>query len=304
MPQKHRIISSSTGTNAKGGHIITPDSVLSYVINDDPTVYKSLVSDTTRFLFNSTWTHSMKNVNLPIQRLFDHVPIAPPLIRQWLKSTDGKMGGLLLPGFYTDVDSKDPRIHIVKQGQSSATTIQADVILHIFRRELDPSPELQPFDPAVWNPDAYEAWEYMHTEFAPMFEEECDAKNSPKLPHNICTLFRRVMRTHFADCGLIYSEKIWLEFGLQEMVNNTRFMQKMLAELFWTYIVAPEPPSLPPLFNAVTVGSDQRICAKCLSFRLGSGQMMRCPCHQVYYCSKACQNADWKVHRVVCGKRE
>ena len=109
------------------------------------------------------------------------------------------------------------------------------------------------------------------------------------------------MHTHFNDFGLVFGT-MWRGFGLGEMVNETLkdFMRGILMDMFMTYNTKSAPPQLPPLFNAHTVRSGQRVCAKCMAFRLGSGRMMRCPCHQVYYCSRACQKADWKVHRVVC----
>jgi hypothetical protein len=64
------------------------------------------------------------------------------------------------------------------------------------------------------------------------------------------------------------------------------------------------PPVLPPLYSPVAQSDGCRICAQCLTFRVGHGRMMRCPCHRVYYCSKECQRTDWKVHRLVCDAKK
>ena len=109
------------------------------------------------------------------------------------------------------------------------------------------------------------------------------------------------MHTHFADFGLVFG-MLWWEFGLRAMVGADLhdFMREALTRMFVVYH-SGAIPLLPPLFNPATMGSGQRICAKCLTFRLGTGHMMRCGrCRQVYYCTVACQKADWKAHRITC----
>ena len=77
--------------------------------------------------------------------------------------------------------------------------------------------------------------------------------------------------------------------------NNNNNKNKVADEVLTT------TTTLPPLFNASTIkGSGQHICAKCLTYKLGSGKMMRCPCREVFYCCRECQKKDWKVHRLVC----
>jgi hypothetical protein len=136
--------------------------------------------------------------------------------------------------------------------------------------------------------------------------QECDSKSDPRLPRNACALYRQMMHTHFADCGMIFGRRIWCDFGLCDMVHDGNFMRDMLLDMFKAYFLhrQSEQSALPPIFDAVSKQPDQRICAFCLSTRLGTGQMSRCPCTQVYYCSAACQGADWKVHKLVCGARK
>ena len=116
-----------------------------------------------------------------------------------------------------------------------------------------------------------------------------------------------MMHTHFTDCGLIFGVRIWCDFGLGDMARDENFMRDMLFSMFKAYFHNPQPetPALPPIFNAVAKEPDQRICTFCLSTRLGPGQMRRCPCQQVYYCSTACRDADWKkVHKSVCSAKK
>jgi len=309
QPSKKVIISSSGGINASGGHVITPASVISYVHEDKRNeVFHALAADNVWFLMNPLWVQSFPGIALPVQRIFDHVPMAPALIRCWIQSDVDAMGGLFFPRLPLDRESLTPSIQIVKSAATSKSAIESainvDITLSLFRRELLPSHDLQPFDPAVWHPAAYEVWHYFYADFAPIIESECDAACSNRFPSGACVLFRRMMHTHFADCGLVFGS-MWWKFGLADMTNVSLhiFMRGMLAGMFKAYYFAPTPPAvLPPLFNAVTLGSGQRVCAGCMTFRLGTGQMKRCPCQQVYYCSAACQTANWKVHRVVCGK--
>jgi hypothetical protein len=311
---KKKIISSSGGVSASGQPVITPVSVITYVEEDGSRVFKSRAADDVCFLMNPLWTHQILNVSLPVARIFEHVPLDHALIRHWINPHSRKMGGLLFPRLPFDTESLVPSIQILKSAVVGIglpppallkDTIQADLTLSVFRRELQPSVELQPFDSAVWHPIAYGVWHYFHSEFAPMFEEECDAAHTSRLPGGACALFRRMMHTHYADCGLIFGS-MWWKFGLGDMVGDDMhdFMRGMLVDMYMAYNVAPTPPALPPLFNAVTLGSGQRVCAGCMTFRLGTGQMKRCPCQQVYYCSKACQNANWTVHRAVCGRKK
>lgn len=313
--KKATIIASSGGTNAKGAHIVTPKSIL-LCRDHDSTLYEQLAMDTVRIKFNAIWDCTATDVLLPTGLVFEHVQFDPAIIRNWLRHNEANMGGLLFPGTYLDVDSQHPRIRILKQNPTDAesATMRADITLHIFRRQVGEASELQPFDPAVWSPEAYDMWRLMHAETAPALEEECDYRAGTckkKLPRGACLLFRRMMHTHFADCGWVFSDKIWRGFGLGRMMmvpssghEIASFMHRLLVGMFLQYNASDEPPppaSLPPLYNPATMGSGQRVCAQCLAFRLGSGLMMRCPCREVYYCSKECQLKDWKVHRTVCG---
>jgi len=53
---------------------------------------------------------------------------------------------------------------------------------------------------------------------------------------------------------------------------------------------------------AETEGENVVICNKCGSSKIPPGKetLLKCPCNgSIYYCSKACQRADWKAHRTV-----
>jgi hypothetical protein len=175
--KKNLLISSSDGTNSNGTPVVTPDSVLSYVDTNDEElkVHSSLAVGTIGIKVNSIWSHELLGIALPLRHLYDHVPISPDLIRRWIESTDEKIGGLCFPGKLLDIESKDPRFIIFKNRAQPSTaksdSVLVNIRIHIFRRDIDPSPELQPFDPAVWHPNAREAWEYSHARLAPIFEE-------------------------------------------------------------------------------------------------------------------------------------
>jgi hypothetical protein len=317
--------------NANGDPIITPVSILSCIdasVEQNPRAFQTLATDKLQLLVSPLWTRSILNVTLPIQKIFDNVPMNPVLIRHWLKHDDGKQGGLMFPRAPLDFESRTLSIHILKHNSeapvakrvnmhgnfhpradgilpsapvpTTVPSIQVDLNLFVFPRALLPHPALQPFDPAVWNPQSYGIWAHLHTNFAPILDEESDGR----IPSGSATVFRRMMHTHFADCGLLFGD-MWWKFGLGDILgdNNTlyTFMRNTLTDMFFIYNAVPSAPSLTPFFNAVTMGSGQRVCATCLATRLGSAQMMRCTCHQVYYCSVACQRANWKVHKVVCG---
>lgn len=281
----------------------TPAASVSFSDGSGP---RTLSADSISFLINPLWDYTMEDVPLRVQHIFEHVPIHPSFIKHWLKYEDGKLGGLLFPGSHMDVGStKEPKIRILKHSPDTeyknATSIQANISLYVFRREILESSELQPFDPAVWHPEAYESWCYMYDTFADAVGMECDA--DPQYPTEATLFVRRMMHTHFSDMGMIFSKKIWLDFGLGSMIHQTphEFMRHMLMCMFMAYNSASI--DLPPLFNAVTRhGSGRRVCAKCMIFKRGPGKMMRCPCQQVYYCDKTCQREDWKVHKLVCGK--
>jgi hypothetical protein len=355
------IIASSGGVNADGTHIISPVSVLSYVHNNNKNdeeatatdtaaaaavVYRTRAVDDVSFLINPLWTRRVLNVLLPVQKIFDHVLMHPAMLRHWIRS-ETTAGGLFFPRLALDTVSLTPSIRISKHdaardsevvGQVSrasgvldrappmvhttAPSMQVDLDLYIFRRELPPPLSrdddedaditLQPFDPTVWHAASYRAWAKMHTEFAPMLAEEwaAAARGGARA---VLVLFRRIMRAHFADFGLLFGD-MWWKFGLNAMLKDSLYvvMRGMLMDMFILYNNASNNQSsasaaaaaaalLPPLFDAVTLGaSGQRVCAHCLVFRLGTEQMRRCPCHQVYYCSPACQRANWKVHRLMC----
>ena len=300
------IVSSSHGVNAQGGHIITPESVLTYVVSGDATQHQTLAVDTVSVMINSIFDYSMTNVTMPVKSLIDHIPMAPALIRHWLKSNDKALGGLSYPAVNLDMESYIPKLNIEKHNPLvavSGDTIKVDITLYVFARQtMDESPELQPFDPAVWNPEAYKLWKRIHTKFARIYEQECN-HTKDYFPKGGATIFRRMMHTHFNDCGLIFS-KFWFDFGLGTMVeeHGYHFMRNMLLKMCVKYRTKPSP--LPPLSNAKTVHPGQRICAKCLTYKLGGGLMRRCPCQKIYYCSKECQHADWKTHRVLCDTRK
>jgi hypothetical protein len=308
MSSKATVIASSHGLNEQGNHLITPDSVLTFVTPDSATPHQTLAVDTVRVLMNSVFDCYLENVTIPVKCLFDHIPMAPALIRHWLKTSDKLLGGLSFPATHLDVESYAPKLNIEKHTIGTKVdpknnTLQVNITLYILARPaLDPSPELQPFDAAVWHPEAYKVWKCLHSELARIFELECDQLTGTgrhRFPTGGATIMRRVMRTHFDDCGLVFG-KIWFDFGLGGMVQVScfDFMLKMLLAMSTRYIDEPLP--LPPLCNATTVHPGQRICAKCLMFKLGGGQMKRCKCLKIYYCSKECQNADWKTHRVLC----
>ena len=305
--QQFQTVSSSAGVNADTGKMkIHPDSVLTYTSKTG--VHKSLVADSVGMLLNPLWEYNVSRVMLPVQRIFDHVPIAPPLIRVWLKSSDSKIGGLTFPQPHLDVGSKIPKIHINKHDPTTklsepSIVLLVDIDLYVFCRDLDPSPELQPFDPAVWNPVMYGEWLHLCSSLTPMAEagfhdtvEGCPVGGG--------MLFRRMMRTHFEDFGLIFGSRIWSEFGLGEMVQTSgrEFMRTMLLGMYHSY--NSDPLRLPPLSNVYTIKPGQRVCGKCMIFKLGRDQMMRCPCQQVYYCSKACQKQDWKTHSIICSAKK
>lgn len=185
-----------------------------------------------------------------------------------------------------------------------APCLRVDITLFIVRRELEASPALQPFDPARWDPASYAVWRDLHTNLAPVLHDECRRLDSVHLPRDAAALLRRVMHTHFDDCGLVFGA-LWWGFGLGAMagISLRTFMRGMLTDMFMVYHVQQRPPPVSTLFNPRTLDRGQRMCASCLALMLGSGRMMRCPCGLVYYCDRACQVADWRVHRVVCRKK-
>jgi hypothetical protein len=339
--RKKVIVSSSDGKNAKGGHVLTPTSVISYRFADPTTtatatatatagggeVFKARATDTVRFLMNPLWSCEVKDVLLPIQSLFDYVPFDPALIRHWIQCKEyKKMGALMFPRQYQDSESLEPVVQVIRKSTllPGSASISADVTVSIFRRAIVECADLQPFDASVWHSrSSYNIWCYFHHRFAVTLEEAGSDllldDPSGGSSSSICEFFRRMMHTHFADCGFVFG-KLWCDFGFADMVEMPLriFMFNMLMEMFARYYnnknknknkVADEKvlttttttATLPPLFNASTIkGSGQHICAKCLTYKLGSGKMMRCPCREVFYCCRECQKKDWKVHRLVC----
>ena len=259
-------------------------------------------SNTVQYNVCALWEHTIHNATLPIQKLFDHMPFDPSHIKEWLR-TDTQ-GGLLFPGSYLDVENQDPKLRIQKCSPHPATTttINVDITLYMFRRDFtydEDSLLLQPFDPS-WHPQTYERWRFMHEVYAEVVGSQCDS--DPRCPRDGRNTFRRMMHAHFADFGLIFGKKIWFDFGLSDMMTSNDLMLEMLTTMFFAYIEEEDAPLPPPLFNAATTtGSAQRVCAKCMTFVARGGHLKRCPCQQVYYCSKECQRKDWKVHKVVCG---
>ena len=206
-----------------------------------------------------------------------------------------------------DDDDDDPPPSLVDEPIEQR--IKVDLTLFVARRELCSSTDLQPFDPITWSsPTSYVVWCDLYNNFAPIMQEECSALKSNTLPDEACDLIRRVMHTHFNDFGMVFG-KIWWDFGLGSMipcarVNLRSFMRGMLTDMFMVYHMHPSPPPVLTLFNPRSNAPGQRMCAHCLALMLGKGQMMRCPCGQVYYCDGGCQKANWKVHRVMCGEKK
>ena len=183
----------------------------------------------------------------------------------------------------------------------AAPCLRVDISLFVFRRELSASSALQPFDPARWHPASYAAWCDLHANLAPVLHEECARFNSASLPRDPAALLRRVMHTHFDDCGLVFGALWWgFGFGALAGIGLRTFMRGMLTDMFMVYHVQPRPPPISTLFSPRTIDRGQRMCASCLALMLGPGRMMRCPCGRVYYCGRECQLADWRVHRAVC----
>ena len=336
MPAKETrlVLSSSGGADAEGRPVITPLSVLRCVDDANGIEFQTLAVDTVRITVNALWCAHWTNVALPVSRLFSHVPVAPALIRHWLHhqpsspsaSDDGQqkqLGGLVFPVNHMCMTSKVPRLHIEKSARSASTnlpsppsssppdTLRVDLDLQVFRRDLSATSiddeTLPPFDPALWQADSYERWHYMHATLPSMLEDELGVHGgrdgSP--PSYAAALFRRMMRAHSDDAAIVFGQ-MWWSFGLHDLAEESLhvFMRRMLMGMFSAYYAGPTTPPLPallpPCFDAVTVDPAQRMCAACLLSMLGSGRMLRCPCHKVYYCSKACQLADWEVHRVLC----
>ena len=286
------VLSSSSGINAKSGaHIISPVSVLTCKNTNDGSEYQTRAADNVRITINPVWSYNLIGVVIPVQSIFDHVPIHHALIRHWLKSDQA--GGLVFPTPTLNMESQELKVHIQKRTSPqplSSMMVYVDIHLHVFHRAMpvmEGSTALQPFDPAVWRADSYAMWWYMHTEFAVVLEEEimhAGDSNAILPTQDQRSLFRRMMRAHFEDCGLVFG-KIWHDFGLGAVVkddNKHNFMRGMLLGMFLAYHAQSTPPlPLPPCCNAATVDRGQHICAHCLEFKLGRGLMMRCPCKTV-----------------------
>ncbi len=294
--------------------------------------------------FFPLWTHDVPGVSIPLELLFNHVPLDRRLIQRWVESQDTYLGGLLYPRGPFDMESQDPFVQILKSGivcrrrkvaaireeisgaslppallddegarpdeiprpqlPQGSSHMKVDLTVFVFRRDLESDTGLNPYTPATWHPISYFFWCDMYNNFAPVMQEECSVLRNPKLPLDACSLFRRVMRTHFLDCGILFN-RIWWDLGFGAMVsshvNLRSFMRGMLTDMFMVYHSLPSPPAIRTLFNPRTHDPGQRMCAHCLSLTMGRGCMMRGPCGQVYYCGVECQRAHWKVHRVVCG---
>lgn len=292
-----RILSSSDGRNASGEPIITPVSVLTCETADH-VVYETLAADSVGITVNPLCTYTVTGAEITVERLYAHVPMAPAMIRHWLATSTGAIS---FPSVQLDLESKQPRVYIFKANAASAATasISVDIDLHVFRRELDTSTALQPFDATIWNADAYAVWEHMHANFAPIYESEAVGR----MPLATCDFFRRMMHTHFDDCAMIFG-KIWWGFGLGTVVEVSTydFIRDILMRMSMRYITdaGSDASMLQPHF-APRTHNGQRVCGRCLMFRLGRGNMRRCSsCRQVYYCSKDCQGADWRAHRPAC----
>ena len=317
MPSK--IITSTAGRNAEGRPLVSPDSVITYMREGDSREYRSLAVDTVSISMFPLWNKEVLGVTIPVDSIYNWVPLSDVLVRHWVKSEI--VGGLVFPRQPLDLESRDPFVQIRKHDEKAALfyakkssktpfvlSMKVNISIFVCRRELLPSVSLQPFDARIWNPVSYVVWCSLYSTLPPIMEEECAFNGDARLPSGACSLFRRMMHTHFADFGYVFGTLFW-EFGLgahlckklRKLDHLRNFMREVLTDVFLVYNAMELPPSMPALFNPVTLEAGQRICGKCLAYMLGSGQMLRCPCAQVYYCDAACQKADWKVHRKVCG---
>jgi hypothetical protein len=313
--RRERIVASNEGTDAEGRPLISPVSVLTCVSEADGREYQTRAADTVRISVNTLWSHSVSNVALPIERIFTHVPLAPALLRHWLRDSDGTLeqGGLSFPVAPLDMESRDARIQVQKhrpQEKGTAAlggsgTMQVDIGILFFRREIPPETlsDLDPFESSVWDghEESYTAWCYMHSRFVLALEVEMQAMMGSALPHleDVRKHFRQMMRAHYNDCGFLFG-RAWWAFGLRDFIEEPLedFMRRALLGMFLGYHGNIRGISatleLPPCFEAVTVNPGQRVCAQCLTFKLGSGQMKRCECHQVHALQLARPGLDLK----------
>jgi hypothetical protein len=278
---KPTLISSSDGITANGQHIVTRNSVLTFEI--DGKVRETRPSDSVRLSLNTIFSQALENVTIAVKHVVAYVPFSERVIYEWL--ANDSQGGLMFPDARLDSVSTGIRIHIEKNGPlvvgtkgSVPPTFQGCLTINLFRREPSDAP---PAGPSSWDADAYNLWSYMHTAFADMVGEEIDLKGDALNISNGADRFRHMMNAHFADCSLLFGA-VWRDFGIGALANESMhdFMRHMLITTFLNYHRTSSLP-LPPISGVVTVASDQRVCSKCVTFMLGHGNMMRCPCHQV-----------------------
>jgi hypothetical protein len=145
MPRrKTTIVSSSDGRNKEGKHMLTPDSIISYRIDDSPDIHKTQAVNRICFQMNSIWDHNIPNVTLRKELIFKHIEMDAALIRSWLKGKDDNMGALIFPGSYLNVESREPKVRIERKPdlKPSTDSIQADITIN---KNMVPFDDKSPF---------------------------------------------------------------------------------------------------------------------------------------------------------------
>jgi hypothetical protein len=271
----------------------------------------------------SIWSHEFLNVSLPLQVIFDHIPYRRASIMQWLRdSKAGKpIGGLMSPDFSEMVKSnllskevclKIEYVSELPSNDSKAEAIKANVKISIFGRVFGEMSDIHPFDGSHWPRECYNEWNKNYRVNATVLRYTCDeftAENKKLFhvfPKDVCTFFRTMMRAHYTDCVTIYG-KFWPGLCLGEMTRHSMsaFMSDMLIGMFMGYHSKSEletpTANAPAFFDVVLLNCDNRVCSKCKKLKLkGHGELKRCECKEVYYCSSTCQKEDWEWHSLVC----
>ena len=100
--------------------------------------------------------------------------------------------------------------------------------------------------------------------------------------------------------------------GCVDAVMETGYVptKKILIQLHQLHSFKPElfeyilqrackvSPSLMPLTQVTSNDAWQRMCSTCCEENIKT--MMCSGCHNIRYCSKKCQKADWKIHKKIC----
>ncbi len=93
-----------------------------------------------RLYANPVWTHSFSNVALPVQLIFDHIPMSKSLIKGGYDCKAAKkIGGLMFARYAENIESKDSSLMITygdEAPNSTVAAIKADVKMIKSRREL------------------------------------------------------------------------------------------------------------------------------------------------------------------------